>query len=62
MGCHNIGESISEWGRAIPHMRYDLQNDVRVPKAVTLRTFADTDAGENLVPCENAHDMFARLG
>lgn len=24
MGCQNIGESISEWGRAIPCMRYNL--------------------------------------
>lgn len=26
MGCRIIGESISEWGRAIPHMIYDLQD------------------------------------
>lgn len=25
MGCRIAGESISEWGRAIPHMIYDLQ-------------------------------------
>lgn len=25
MGCHKIGERISEWGRAIPHMIYDLR-------------------------------------
>jgi GNAT superfamily N-acetyltransferase len=24
MGCRVVGESISEWGRAIPHMIYDL--------------------------------------
>jgi hypothetical protein len=30
--------------------------------AVTLRAFAETDAGENIVPCENAQDLFARLG
>lgn len=39
-----------------------LPFDVRIPNEVTLRTFADTDAGENLVPCEDAQDMFARLG
>lgn len=26
MGCQVIGESISEWGRAIPHMAYNLQS------------------------------------
>lgn len=39
-----------------------LPFDVRIPNVVTLRTFAETDAGENIVPCENAQDMFARLG
>jgi GNAT superfamily N-acetyltransferase len=24
LGCRVIGESLSEWGRIIPHMRYDL--------------------------------------
>jgi len=39
-----------------------LPFDVRIPNAVTLRTLAETDAGENIVHCENAQDMFARLG
>lgn len=39
-----------------------LPFDVRIPNAVTLRTFAETDAGENVVPCQNAQDVFARLG
>jgi DNA-damage-inducible protein J len=39
-----------------------LPFDVRIPNAVTLHTFAETDTGENIVPCENAQDMFARLG
>ena len=38
-----------------------LPFDVRIPNAVTLRTFAETDAGEKVVHCENAQDMFARL-
>lgn len=38
-----------------------LPFDVRIPNAVTLHTFAETDAGENLVRCEDAQDMFARL-
>ncbi len=39
-----------------------LPFEVRVPNAVTLRTFAETDAGENIVPCEDAGDMFTKLG
>jgi len=39
-----------------------LPFDVRIPNAVTQRTFADTDAGENIIRCENAQDMFAQLG
>jgi DNA-damage-inducible protein J len=39
-----------------------LPFDVRIPNAVTQRTFAETDAGENIVRCENAEDLFARLG
>jgi len=39
-----------------------LPFDVRIPNAITLRTFAETDAGENIVRCEDAQDMFARLG
>lgn len=35
---------------------------VRVPNAVTQQTFADTDAGENLVRCQNTDDLFDRLG
>ena len=39
-----------------------LPFDVRIPNAVTQRTFAETDAGENVVRCEDTQDMFARLG
>lgn len=39
-----------------------LPFDVRIPNTVTLRAFAETDAGENIVSCEDAQDMFARLG
>ncbi len=43
-----------KWARGLPF-------EVRVPNEVTLRTFAETDAGENLVHCENAQDLFAKL-
>jgi DNA-damage-inducible protein J len=35
---------------------------VRIPNQETLRTFADTDVGENLVRCETAQELFERLG
>ena len=39
-----------------------LPFDVRIPNVVTQRPFVETDAGENIVHCETAEDMFARLG
>jgi len=39
-----------------------LPFDVGVPNAITQRTFAETDVGENLVHCDDAQDMFTRLG
>lgn len=34
---------------------------VRVPNEVTRRTFAETDAGQNIVECDDAEDLFTRL-
>jgi DNA-damage-inducible protein J len=39
-----------------------LPFDLRLPNASTQQTFVDTDAGENLVRCQNADDLFDRLG
>ena len=39
-----------------------LPFEVRIPNAVTQRTFAETDAGKNIVRCDDAQDMFTRLG
>ena len=44
-----------KWARGLPL-------EVRVPNEVTLQTFEETDAGENLVRCENAQELFAKLG
>ena len=44
-----------KWVRGLPF-------EVRVPNDVTLRTFEETDAGENLVRCENPQELFAKLG
>ena len=43
-------------------LNHGLPFDARIPNAVMQRTFAETDAGENIVPCDSAQDMFARLG
>lgn len=39
-----------------------LPFDVRIPNKTTLKTFRDTDAGNNLIHCEDADDMFSKLG
>lgn len=44
-----------KWQRGLPF-------EVRIPNEVTRRTFEETDAGENLVRCHSAEDMFGRLG
>jgi DNA-damage-inducible protein J len=43
-------------------LRKGLPFEVRIPNPTTIRTFRDTDAGKNLVHCENAEDMFNKLG
>lgn len=44
-----------KWYRGLPF-------ELRVPNEVTLKTFAETDAGENLVRSESAQEMIALLG
>jgi len=36
--------------------------EVAIPTAVTRRTLDDTDAGRHLIVCQDADDMFAKLG
>ena len=43
-------------------LRNGLPFDVAIPNETTRRTFADTDSGRNLVVCEDADDMFKKLG
>lgn len=43
-------------------LRNGLPFDVAIPNETTRRTLADTDSGRNLVVCENADDMFKKLG
>ena len=43
-------------------LRKGLPFDVVIPNETTRRTFSDTDAGRNLVVCEDLDDMFRKLG
>ena len=43
-------------------LRDGLPFDVVMPTPTTKRTFDATDAGRNLVLCEDADDMFDKLG
>ncbi|MCK4605079.1 MAG: type II toxin-antitoxin system RelB/DinJ family antitoxin [Deltaproteobacteria bacterium] len=43
-------------------LRNGLPFDVAIPNETTCRTLADTDSGRNLVLCEDADDMFKKLG
>jgi DNA-damage-inducible protein J len=43
-------------------LRKGLPFDVVIPNATTRRTLESTDAGDNLVVCKNADDMFKKLG
>ena len=38
-----------------------LPFELKIPNKITLQTFEDTDAGENLIECENIDDMFKKL-
>ncbi|MFO7599120.1 MAG: type II toxin-antitoxin system RelB/DinJ family antitoxin [Candidatus Desulfacyla sp.] len=43
-------------------MRKGLPFDIVIPNETTLRTFDETDTGENLIFCKDADDMFRKLG
>ena len=43
-------------------LRKGIPFDIRIPNKITLKTFKDTDNGKNLIRCEDAEDMFKKLG
>jgi DNA-damage-inducible protein J len=43
-------------------LRNGLPFEVAIPNETTYRTFVDTDAEHNLIVCEDADDMFRKLG
>jgi DNA-damage-inducible protein J len=43
-------------------LKNGLPFDIAIPNKVTHKTFSDTDAGRDLILCEDTDDMFKRLG
>jgi DNA-damage-inducible protein J len=44
-----------KWYRGLPF-------EVRIPNAVTPKTFKDTDAGRDVIRAENADEVFKQMG
>jgi len=61
----NLGLSTTQ-AITLFYKQVELQNglpfDVVIPNETTRRTFSDTDAGRDLVVCEDVEDMFKKLG
>ena len=43
-------------------LRNGLPFEVVIPNDMTRRTFSNTDTGKDLIVCEDADDMFKKLG
>ncbi|HBF34449.1 TPA: type II toxin-antitoxin system antitoxin, RelB/DinJ family [Candidatus Sumerlaeota bacterium] len=43
-------------------LRKGLPFDVAIPNAITKKTWEATDAGEDLIVCKDANEMFEKLG
>jgi len=43
-------------------LRNGLPFEVVIPNGMTRRTFSNTDTGKDLIVCEDADDMFKKLG
>jgi DNA-damage-inducible protein J len=54
-------EAITIFYRQV-ELRNGLPFEVVIPNATTLRTFRDSEAGRDRIVCENAEDMFKKLG
>ena len=57
----NATQAITIFYRQV-ELRDGLPFDVVVPTATTKQTFEDSEAGRDLVVCEDADDMFNKLG
>jgi DNA-damage-inducible protein J len=43
-------------------LKKGLPFDVVIPNEITRKTFSDTDAGRDLIICNDTDDMFKKLG
>jgi DNA-damage-inducible protein J len=43
-------------------LKKGLPFDVAIPNEITRKTFSDTDAGRDLIICNDTEDMFKKLG
>ena len=43
-------------------LRHGLPFELAIPTSTTRQTFDSTDAGYDLIACENTDDMFKKLG
>lgn len=62
---HELGLSTTQAIRLFYYqvkLRHGLPFDVVIPNETTRKTFEDTDAGHNLVVCNDTNDMFEKLG
>ena len=57
----NATQAITMFYRQV-ELREGLPFDVVIPTGTTKRTFEASEAGRNLVVCEDADDMFRKLG
>jgi len=57
----NSTQAITIFYRQV-ELRGGLPFDVAIPTPTTRRTFEATDAGQDLVLCRDADDMFKQLG
>ncbi len=54
-------EAINLFYRQV-ELRKGLPFEVRIPNKTTIQTFEDTNSGRNIIECEDAEDMFEKLG
>ena len=57
----NASQAITLFYKQV-ELRDGLPFDVAIPSAITKRTFDSTDEGRDLVVCEDANDLFVKLG
>jgi DNA-damage-inducible protein J len=57
----NASQAITLFYKQV-ELREGLPFNVAIPSAITKRTFDSTDEGRDLVVCEDADDMFEKLG